>query len=80
MKMIKEIINEYKTRRTYIVGESTTSWSHKIEVRQTLLDGKTIFDRVERYQANVSYDADGAVRIVKASTPYKSTSKITINK
>tara|TARA_R110000765_G_C18531574_1_gene559641 strand:+ start:78 stop:317 length:240 start_codon:yes stop_codon:yes gene_type:complete len=75
MKLLKQIQNDWMIRKVYLIGESKSSYSHKIKINQTLINNGNTILSTEKYQANVSYDLDGAVRINKAVKPYFQTSK-----
>ena len=75
MKLLKQIQNDWMIRKVYLIGESKSSYSHKVKINQTLINNGTTILSTEKYQANVSYDLDGEVRIDKAIKPYFQTSK-----
>jgi hypothetical protein len=75
MKLLKQIQNDWMIRKVYLIGESKSSYSHKIKINQTLINNGSSILSTKKYQANVSYDLDGAIRIDKAIKPYFETSK-----
>ena len=75
MKLLHQTQNDWMIRKVYLIGESKSSYSHKIKIDQTLINNSTTILSTEKYQANVSYDLDGEVRIDKAIKPYFQTSK-----
>ena len=75
MKLLKQIQNDWMIRKVYLIGESKSSYSHKIKINQTLINNGNTILSTEKYQANVSYDLDGAVRINKAIKPYFQTNE-----
>ena len=75
MKLLKQTQNDWMIRKVYLIGESKSYYSHKIKIDQTLLNNGNTIISTKKYQANVSYDLDGELRINKALKPYFSTSK-----
>jgi hypothetical protein len=75
MKLLKQIQNDWMIRKVYLIGESKSTYSHKIKINQTLINNGNNILSTKKYQANVSYDLDGAVIINKALKPYFSTSE-----
>jgi hypothetical protein len=75
MKLLHQTQNDWMIRKVYLIGESKSSYSHKIKIDQTLINNSTTILSTEKYQANVSYDPDGELRINKALKPYFETSK-----
>ena len=74
MKLIKEQKNDWMNKKTFIIGESNSTWSHKILIRTELKneDGSVFSNREERYQAKITTDHNGEYVINKAMNPYKS--------
>jgi len=75
MKLLNQTQNDWMIRKVYLIGESKSNWLHKIKIDQTLLNNGNTIISTKKYQANVSYDSDGELRINKALKPYFSTSK-----
>ena len=75
MKLLKQTQNNWMIRKVYLIGKSKSGYSHKIKIDQTLTNNGNTILSTEKYQANVSYDLDGAVKISKAVKPYFQTSK-----
>ena len=75
MKLLKQTQNDWMIRKVYLIGESKSHYSHKIKIDQTLTNNGNTMLSTEKYQANVSYDLDGELRINKAVKPYFQTSK-----
>ena len=73
MKLLNQTQNDWMIRKVYLIGESKTSWSHKIKIEQTATNNGNTILSTKKYQANVSYDLDGELRINKALKPYFST-------
>ena len=75
MKLIKQTQNDWMIRKVYLIGESKSYYSHKIKIEQTLINNGNTIKSSEKFQANISYDLDGELRIKKAVKPYFSTSE-----
>jgi len=77
LNLIKEQKNEWMHRKVFIIGESKSTWSHKILVVTELKneDGSIASNREERYKANITIDQFGEYRIEKAITPYSNKNK-----
>ena len=75
MKLLAQTQNDWMIRKVYLIGESKSSYSHKIKINQTLINNGNTILSTEKYQANVSYDLDGEVRINKAIKPYFQTNE-----
>tara|TARA_R110001583_G_scaffold171828_1_gene325562 strand:+ start:44 stop:283 length:240 start_codon:yes stop_codon:yes gene_type:complete len=75
MKVLKQTQNDWLIRKVYLIGESKTSWSHKIKIEQTATNNGNTILSTKKYQANLSYDLDGELRINKALKPYFQTTE-----
>jgi hypothetical protein len=75
MKLLKQIQNDWMIRKVYLIGESKSTYSHKIKINQTLINNGNNILSTKKYQANVSYDLDGELIINKALKPYFQTSE-----
>ena len=75
MKLLHQTQNDWMIRKVYLIGESKSYWSHKIKIDQTLTNNGNTILSTKKYQANVSYDLDGELRINKALKPYFETSE-----
>ena len=73
MKLLNQTQNDWMIRKVYLIGESKSYYSHKIKIDQTLINNGNTIISTKKYQANVSYDLDGELRINKALKPYFST-------
>ena len=75
MKLLAQTQNDWMIRKVYLIGKSKSYYSHKIKIDQTLTNNGNTIISTEKYQANVSYDLDGEVRINKAIKPYFQTNE-----
>jgi len=74
MKLIKEQKNDWMIEKTFIIGESNSTWSHKILIITELKneDGSIASNRERRYKAKITTDHNGEYVINKAMNPYAS--------
>ena len=76
MKLIYDNNGKEETLRVWIIGKSRTQYDYRVYIQTKIITVDEVWETLERYNANVSYDKYGTLKLDKQSKPYKYHSSI----